>query len=162
MLKNKGVTRNCGTLDTVSLSNRWEMLGGETHRRKGRGKLVGYLIILGRSPIPSYVYYRSPCSHGKIKKERQKEREIKKGDISENQNLIYDRYSLPNETKINDKVSSIFFFFVCGVEFGLFHVFDQFVLATFIHGYWIEVEIVLTHFIWGDYFLFGLVFIKIK
>jgi hypothetical protein len=87
------------------------MLGGETHRRKGRGKLVGYLIILGRSPIPSYVYYRSPCSHGKIKKERQKEREIKKGDISENQNLIYDRYSLPNETKINDKVSSIFFFF---------------------------------------------------
>jgi hypothetical protein len=48
------------------------------------------------------------------------------------------------------------------VEFGLFHVFDQFVLATFIHGYWIEVEMVLTHFIWGDYFLFGSVFIKIK
>jgi hypothetical protein len=36
--------------------------------------------------------------------------------------------------------------FVCGVEFGLFHVFDQFVLPTFIHGYWIEVEMVLTHF----------------
>ena len=64
--------------------------------------------------------------------------------------------------RLMTKCHLFFFFFVCGVEFGLFHVFDQFVLATFIHGYWIEVEMVLKHFIWGDYFLFGLVFIKIK
>ena len=87
--------------------------GNPQEKGKGKARRVPYYIGSLSNPL---LRLRSVSlltwEDKERKKERKKERE--KGDISENQNLIYDRYSLPNETKIKDKVSSIFFFLSVG------------------------------------------------